>query len=72
MKLVTAAILIKDNRILIAKRRINDKLAGNWEFPGGTIEYEETPEECLRREMKEEFDIDVTVGEYFGESFARL
>ncbi|MBO8136760.1 MAG: (deoxy)nucleoside triphosphate pyrophosphohydrolase [Desulfotomaculum sp.] len=68
MKKVTAALLIKDNRILIAKRRANDKLANKWEFPGGKIEDAETPEECLKREMKEEFQIEVTVGEYFGES----
>jgi len=68
MKSVTAAILIKDNKILIAKRKINDKLAGKWEFPGGTIEDGETPEECLKREMKEEFDIDVSVGDSLGES----
>lgn len=68
IKSVTAAILVKDGQILIAKRRSSDPLANKWEFPGGTIEHGETPEECLQREMKEEFDIDVTVGEYFGES----
>jgi 8-oxo-dGTP diphosphatase len=65
---VTAAILIHDNRILIAQRGEKDKLAGKWEFPGGKIEKSETPQECLTREMKEEFGIDVLVGEFFGES----
>lgn len=68
MKSVTAALLIHDHHILIAKRKTGDPLAGKWEFPGGTIEEGETPEECLKREMKEEFDIDVTVGDYFAES----
>ena len=68
MKIVTAAILIVDNKILIAKRNSTDKLAGKWEFPGGTVEDGETPEQCLKREMKEEFDIDVTVSRYLTES----
>ena len=65
---VTAAILAKDNKIIIAKRGPGDKLANKWEFPGGKIEIDETPEQCLKREMKEEFDIDVSVGEYLGSS----
>jgi len=63
---VTAAILVKDNKIIIAKRGPGDKLAHKWEFPGGKIETHETPEQCLKREMKEEFDTDVSVGEYLG------
>jgi 8-oxo-dGTP diphosphatase len=65
---VTAAILVKDNKIIIAKRGPNDHLAKKWEFPGGKVEINETPEQCLKREMKEEFDIDVSVGEYLGSS----
>jgi len=65
---VTAAILVKDNKIIIAKRGPNDRLANKWEFPGGKVEIAETPEQCLKREMKEEFDIDVSVGEYLGSS----
>ncbi len=65
---VTAAIMAKDNKIIIAKRGPNDRLAHKWEFPGGKIEINETPEQCLKREMKEEFDIDVSVGEYLGSS----
>ena len=65
---VTAAVLIKDGRILIAKRKANDKLANKWEFPGGKIELGESPEECLRREMWEEFQIKISVAEFFGES----
>jgi 8-oxo-dGTP diphosphatase len=60
---VTAAILIREDTVLIAKRRSGDRQAGKWEFPGGKIEDDESPEQCLVREMKEEFDIEVTVGE---------
>lgn len=65
---VTAAILKKDDLVLIAQRKADDKLAGKWEFPGGKIELGETPEQCLTREIKEEFNIDIMVGEYFGDS----
>ncbi len=65
---VTAAILIKNGLILIAKRKASDALSNKWEFPGGKIEKGESPEECLIRELKEEFDINTEIEEYFGES----
>jgi 8-oxo-dGTP diphosphatase len=68
MKKVTAALIMQDDKILIARRGLEDKLAGMWEFPGGKIEAGETPEECLKRELMEEFLIDVTVNDFFGES----
>jgi 8-oxo-dGTP diphosphatase len=68
MKKVTAAILIKDRKILIAKRKADDRQANKWEFPGGTVEQDETPEACLKREIREEFGIKVSVGRFFGES----
>ena len=68
MKQVTAAILIKDRKILIAKRKADDRQASKWEFPGGTVEQDETPEACLKREIQEEFGITVSVGRFFGES----
>ncbi len=68
MKLVTAAILQKDGKILIARRKADDHQAGKWEFPGGTQESDETPQACLQREMREEFGIRVTVGQFVGEN----
>lgn len=62
---VTAAILEKNGRIIIAQRKREDRLSGLWEFPGGKIEPDETPEVCLARELKEELDIDVIIGEFF-------
>jgi len=66
---VTAAVLEKDGRILIARRKHGDRLADKWEFPGGKLEKGETPEVCLRRELQEEFGIDVVVGGFIGRSF---
>jgi len=65
MKKVAAAILEKDGKYLIAQRKEGDALAGKWEFPGGKIEEGESPEECLVREFREEFDVEIDVGEYF-------
>jgi len=58
--LVAAAALIdRDNRVLISKRPEGKSLAGLWEFPGGKVDRGETPEEALRRELKEELGIEV-------------
>ena len=61
---VTAAVIEKDGKILIAKRRLGDRHGGRWEFPGGKIDFGETPEECLKRELKEELGIEAEVGEF--------
>ena len=68
MKTVSAALLEIDGKILIARRKADDHQAGKWEFPGGTLESDETPQDCLEREMYEEFGITVVVGRFFGES----
>ncbi len=65
---VTAAVLEKDGAVLIARRKRGDRMADKWEFPGGKIEPGETVEACLRREMKEEFGVDVAVGALVGRS----
>jgi 8-oxo-dGTP diphosphatase len=65
---VTAAILIENGRVLIARRRPDASQAGLWEFPGGKVRPEETPEQCLKREIQEELNVRVAVGDFFGES----
>jgi len=68
MKDVTAAIVLKGDRVFVARRPAHVKLGGLWEFPGGRREPGESPEECLAREMKEEFGAIVRIGEFFMES----
>ena len=64
MTTVTCAIIEKEGKILIARRASDQTLAGKWEFPGGKVEVNESPEECLERELEEEFGIQVEVGEF--------
>ena len=68
MKEVTAAIILKDYKVLIAQRAPDDKLANKWEFPGGKIEPGETLQECLKREIREELDVDIEVLDFFADS----
>ena len=57
--LVSAVALIdKDGRVLIAQRPEGKSMAGLWEFPGGKIEPNETPEAALVRELNEELGIE--------------
>ena len=65
---VTAAIIEKNGLILAARKREGLHLAGCWEFPGGKLERGETPEECLRRELKEEFSVCCKIGPFLGEA----
>jgi 8-oxo-dGTP diphosphatase len=62
---VVAALLEKDGKVLIGKRKKGWRFAGKWEFPGGKIEPGETHEECLKRELREELGIETEIGEFF-------
>jgi 8-oxo-dGTP diphosphatase len=62
-KIVTAAVIERNGHILIAKRKQGKQHVGNWEFPGGTLEEGETPEQCLKRELQEELDIITDIGD---------
>jgi 8-oxo-dGTP diphosphatase len=68
MRTVTAAILIRDHKVFIGQRKAGKQFAHLWEFPGGKLEDGETLQECLVREMKEEFGVEVAVRELFEES----
>lgn len=64
-QIVTAAIIEKNGRILIGKRKEGKHHAGKWEFPGGTLEEGETLEQCLKRELEEELAVDAQIGELY-------
>ncbi|MBU0513495.1 MAG: (deoxy)nucleoside triphosphate pyrophosphohydrolase [Proteobacteria bacterium] len=59
---VTAGVIERDGRVLIARRRPDSAWGGKWEFPGGKQEPGETLPQCLRRELLEELGVQVQVG----------
>ncbi len=62
-RLVVAAVVRRDDgSVLVARRRPGSHLAGLWEFPGGTVEDGERPEEALARELREELGVELSVG----------
>lgn len=58
---VVAGIIYKQNKFLIAKRNYQKSQGGLWEFPGGKVELGENNEEALKREIKEELNIEIEV-----------
>ena len=59
---VTAAVIVQDGRYLITRRLDETHQGGLWEFPGGKRENDESLKDCLRREIKEELDLEIEVG----------
>ncbi|MDO6354630.1 (deoxy)nucleoside triphosphate pyrophosphohydrolase [Caloramator sp. CAR-1] len=66
MKVVTAAIIIDNDRVFIARRK-DGNIKGKWEFPGGKLEENETYEECLKREIYEELKMNIEIIKPFEE-----
>ena len=64
---VVAAIIIKDDKYFIAQRNRNKHMGLSWEFPGGKVEKGETFEIALKREIKEELNIEINVKNKLGE-----
>jgi 8-oxo-dGTP diphosphatase len=60
---VVAAVIEQDRRFLLTRRQPGAHLAGMWEFPGGKIDPGETPGAALQRELLEELDAEIVVGE---------
>lgn len=60
---VVAAVILKDKQVLATQRGYGD-LQGRWEFPGGKIEAGEDHTTALSREIQEELDVSIVVGEF--------
>lgn len=60
---VAAGLVFRNGKLLITRRHPEAHLGGLWEFPGGKREADESFEDCLTRELREELGIDVEVGE---------
>ena len=65
---VSAAVMVKDGKILIARRGGKGRFADKWEFPGGKVEQGETPKACVERELLEELGIRARAGQLIGKS----
>ena len=60
LTIVSALVLVdQDGRVLICERSKGKFMEGFWEFPGGKLEKNETPENCLVREIKEEIGVNL-------------
>jgi 8-oxo-dGTP diphosphatase len=59
---VTAAVIERDDRLLVTRRPQGTHLEGYWEFPGGKCDPGETHEACLARELREELGVSAAVG----------
>ena len=62
---VSAALIFRNGKLLITQRPAKAHLGGLWEFPGGKREPDETFEQCLVREIREELGVEISVGELF-------
>ncbi|OAT45634.1 MutT family mutator protein [Proteus hauseri ATCC 700826] len=60
LHIAAGVICDKHNNVFIAQRPLKSHMGGFWEFPGGKLEDNETPEQALLRELQEEIGIDVT------------
>lgn len=59
---VVAAVIMKEGKVFATQRGYGE-LKDGWEFPGGKVEAGESPEEALRREIREELEVEVNVGD---------
>ena len=67
VNVVAGIIKNEEGKILITQRNLKKAQGGLWEFPGGKIEPNETKEEAIVREIKEELDINIQVENYLSE-----
>ena len=62
LRLVVAALILREDTVIICQRRADQPMALKWEFPGGKVEAGESAEQALRRELDEELGIDAEIG----------
>lgn len=62
LRFVVVALIMRDGKILIGQHRPDQPMALQWEFPGGGIELDESPQQALARELSEELGITATIG----------
>ena len=65
---VVAAVVRRGSRFLVGRRPAHKRHGGLWEFPGGKVEPGENEQTCLKRELSEELDIEIEVGDFITES----
>ncbi len=65
-RLVALSIFTSGRRVLLERRPDSGPLPGQWQFPGGKVEFGEHPWDALRREMKEEIGLSISRGAFYG------
>ncbi len=71
MTTVAVGIIVAQSSVLLCQRKQGSRYELKWEFPGGKVEDGETVAQCLRRELREELDIDVVIGELYHQQHYR-
>ncbi|EKX35807.1 hypothetical protein GUITHDRAFT_146264 [Guillardia theta CCMP2712] len=64
LKRVVGAVVLRGDEVFMAKRQSSKDYGGMWEFPGGKVEEGEDDQTALKREMQEEFSVDLRVGDF--------
>ena len=64
---VVAAVIIRGGKVLIGRRMDSDSFGGQWEFPGGKVDSGESDREALKREIREELEVEIGVGDVLGQ-----
>lgn len=65
---VVCGIIFNNGQVLIARKAPNKSMAGKWEFPGGKVEEGENPEQALKRELREELGMEVSVNHFISDN----
>ncbi len=65
-QVVAGALMSPEGKVLLVKRPLHKKHGGLWEFPGGKVEQGETPEDALKRELKEELNLEINSPKFLG------